>query len=154
MIKSIGKARLPKELSFPFGAQLLSEHLANVPQHDSLEVGFAWLSGMTPKQTIDHVESGKPLRVVTVQYEHERPGRSGSHFREKLGHFDERWSIWVDPVPSSRKAEARKLITQEGFPKIVGWLNKHREPTWCEGRHSCVLYIKFSEFSSIEFRYD
>ncbi len=143
MIPTRYKSKLPKQLCFPVGAQILSDALSGVPQLSSLSVAFHF----TWPTTVNHikylVEERKPMEILSASYRNIRPGRSGSHDLEKMGWYDETWELSVYPTFRDKKAVTRELIVKEGLSEIIDWFNEPRNPTWCEGRHNCSLFVTY-----------
>lgn len=129
MIPTSYKAKLPKFLSYPIGAELLTEGLSSVPQLDKLTVSFSAIPGLLKK---DLLFRSRPYRVVEVSYKHLRPTLSSPNPKSifATGYYDETWGIWVSAVPSELKSKARQLLLEEGLPKVVSWLSVERTPLW------------------------
>lgn len=83
------------------------------------------------------------MEILSASYRNIRPGRSGSHDLEKMGWYDETWELSVYPTFRDKKAVTRELIVKEGLSEIIDWFNEPRNPTWCEGRHNCSLFVTY-----------
>ena len=100
------KLRLPQRFSYPLGAELLSEHLAGVPQFADLRVCFsdrptAWASEF--QRTL---ADGVPYEIVRVS-------------------ADPSTSIYVYPVQSHLRHPAQQALVSHGLPALRTWLRDH-----------------------------
>ena len=104
-----------KEVSYPIGAEALSQALDGVPQHDRISCDF-YGGGAH-----DH---GKPqLYVLNVRYEKQARRFSDSAFALERGVFDPRWKISVFAVPRQLRGAIKLLLLEQGLPDLVRpWL--------------------------------
>lgn len=140
LIPSGVKAKLPKYLSFPVNATILSEAFKGVPQYDKLSAYYVeyHLIGNTDYST--NMKLGKPFPVLSISYTYEKPGLTGSYEMERLGFYDEKWLITVNSLPSVKKHIAKELLIEKGLPRLKKWLQQPRTETWRDGRHNIVVF--------------
>jgi hypothetical protein len=119
LIRTGLKATLPRGLSHPVGAEIISHSLADVPPYDSLWIAFG----------------SKVLRVGSCV-----PEELPLELRDFLGVFsvlcDNRggsWHLSVPAVPSKARCTIRRLLIADGLPEVRRWLLKPRPETWYEG---------------------
>lgn len=96
------KAEISSRLSYPVGAELISSELADVPQAESLEIGFYSLDQRVGSRS-------EPYDILSVFYIPQALHTSG-------------WKIEVRPVPRELKHIVRGALQAEFFPRIREWL--------------------------------
>src|SRR5262249_15553900 len=117
MIPTRYKAKLPRDLSYPIGAEALTEGLANAPHSESFSVSF-W-------------DKQQPHKVLVAEYQHSRkPGYSGANFLVESGWYDEKWGLTVYPVARAVRHLANRLIRERGLPLLVQWLRSSERAGW------------------------
>ncbi len=141
MIPTWYRANLPKTLSYPLGAKVISEALEGVPQTGSLVVEFYFWN--KKRRSLSGVP--QPYRVLSVSYWHD--GFSPLHRKVLVsGRSDPGWIITVEPAPRSlRHAIQSKLLT-EALPRIKRWLVASQGAGGRTGGHNIVF--RFDELAN------
>lgn len=141
MIPTRYKSKLPHTLSYPIGAEAVSESLKGVPQESALSIGFH------DKPTIfvsefQKLRDGKsPYPIFNATFRHIQPGLSASNRFIEEGWYEETWELSVYPVPRALKSVARQALLSEGLPRIRKWLTAERPPSWRHGRKRCEIFF-------------
>ena len=134
LIPTCYKDALPKTLSYPLGAQALSEALFDLPQAQNLSVSF-WNHSAAHRY-------GSPYPVLIAIYNGERPSRFNS---------GPKWRLEVEAVGRAVKHLVKTKLCNEGLPRVHKWLRANDHSMEREGRH--ILTILFDELS-LELRFD
>ena len=135
------KSTLPQRLSFPIGAEILSEALLSVPQFEKLTVTFFYYSKANdfPKESVE-------FSVVEIRFRNLKPNQNSPKQFIDEGFYDETWEITVKPIPRELKSKIKQHLIAQGLPKIKEWLSVKRPASWLEGRKSLeVLYHKIDD---------
>jgi hypothetical protein len=114
LIRTGLRDRLPPGLSYPVGAELISHHLADVPQYKELWIAF---NKHRPGMGIDRPKGVSGFQQVL-----------GGHWDHSGG-----WSLTVFAVPSVERSAVRRLLQENGLPSVRAWLRAHRPQTWFTG---------------------
>src|SRR5450759_3367558 len=101
MIPTRIKEKLPRTLSYPIGAQAISEVLAAAPHADEFSIGFFDRPGRGPRPFQQVLKDGLPYDIVTIKF---RPRRNVPPFG---GHGDDWDTWWFCVFPTTR--EMRQL---------------------------------------------
>jgi hypothetical protein len=139
MIPTSYKDRLPKDLSWPVNAQVLSEALEGVPQYDMLTVSFSMWSTFRKSEFVKQIEDKSVILVLGVYYCNKREDRWTARYLGEKGFCGESWQITVYPVPRNQKAIVRQAILSSGLADVRKWLGSHKPPSWYDGRKSLSL---------------
>lgn len=128
------RSKLSKDLSYPLGAEIISEAFAGVPQFESLSLSFSpygsiFSSGV--EKTRRHIE---PYKIFEVEMHHHLKGLTSPNRFIEEGFYDENWEIHVYPVPAELKSAAKRLLLDKGLPQAKQWCEKPRTETWKTGR--------------------
>jgi hypothetical protein len=105
MIPTSRKPKLPTSLSYPVGAELVSEALADVPQASKLHISFGLFRPLLRKD--GHM---KPYPVL-------RANHSGPVMPPSL-----RWGLRVWSVPSEAKHDIKESLVAGGLARVRRWL--------------------------------
>ena len=137
MIPTRLKAKLPPHLSYPIGAQRISDALAGVPHADELSLTF-WAASESRRLLAEQL----PYAVVVARFRPARkPGYVGSNAMVDAGFFDERWEIEVGPVLRQHRHVAQQLLEQRGMPAIARWLTASSRRGWTsQGRNIRLVF--------------
>jgi hypothetical protein len=136
------KVKIPKTLSYPLGAQAISEALQGVPQIGSLLVDFWYMNRMQWKLPIPL----QPYRVLSVSYWSASIKPAYRRFYIEAGQFDAGWRITVEPVPRSLRQSIQGKLLAEALPKMKTWLIASQDSEGRTGGHNLVL--RFDETSN------
>jgi hypothetical protein len=119
LIRTGLKARLPRGLSHPVGAEIISHALAGVPRYDSLWIAFG------PKVLRVHPSLPVELRLELRGFL--------SVFSVVCNNASGEWYLSVPAVPSEARPAVRRLLLSDGLPAVRRWLLRPRPETWYEG---------------------
>jgi|GEM_PF-2650848 hypothetical protein len=128
IIKTKYKDRLPKGLSYPIGAELLSQQLSEVPQFNAFELSFFFRCGKLYK-----VLNSQSIEFLTLAFKRSEKSISNTNKRKDSEWVKPHWNIYVSPVPSTIQKKVRKSCLELGFPIIKDWLIKDRPDNWYYG---------------------
>lgn len=117
LIQTGWRDKLPKGLSYPVGAELISAALAGVPQFDDLSIYFSITGWMSITSGAEDDEAQPFMRAFSA----------GLNFN--VGNA----SVSVPAVPSMYRQTVRKALVDYGMPKVKSWLDAPRPQTWFEG---------------------
>lgn len=128
LIRTGYRDKLPRGLSYPVGAEAISEALVGVPQFYDLWIAFTktgWMEISTnPKQVISF------MRTFAANLNFYNGGAS--------------FGITVPAIPSDYRQLVRKAIIDYGLPAIKIWLATPRSPTWCEGYREITVGVEIN----------
>ena len=108
------KDKIPKTLSYPIGAQALSEAFADVPQASTLRLHFCLAGDYRWRPPY-----AKRYIVLRAEYQHRIS--------------PPRWWISVYAVPRQERDAVRKKLEAEGLQRMHQWLCVNEGVTGCEG---------------------
>ena len=117
LIPTKSRAHLPRGVSYPLGAELVSDALRGVPQFDQLVLEFHAQPQYGPLDPEQLIFAGVSCRSR------------------------DDWSVWVSAVPSELAARARRFATYHGFAHWLAWLRRSRTETWFLHWHRCAIAI-------------
>lgn len=136
MIPTEYKDQLPKDLSWPINAKLLSEGLKGVVQFEKLTLSFYGCSTFRKSEFQTRIKNKVTILVISAEYANIKPL---SRYAIEKGWGEERWEMSVYGVPREAKRIVREAILSSGVSAIRAWLTKQRPPSWYEGRKSISL---------------
>jgi hypothetical protein len=146
LIPTNSKFKLPKTLSYPIGAEVVSQGLAGVPQIDDLRLTFSYHSSFEKEYKQDH-----PFKIFEAEFHKSDMNLTMSNDFIEKGAYEEKWELTVYPVPREKKSAAHHLLLEEGLPGIARWLATERTPLWRTGRKTISILFDQSE-ESISFQ--
>jgi hypothetical protein len=111
------KAKIPHTLSYPVGAERISEALQDVPQMQTLSISFVYY-----KQEQRLLDRTGLHQVMAALYRKSRPTLSSSNAMIDGGWYRPKWQITVSPVPREIKHTVMDLLVAEGLPRVRAWL--------------------------------
>jgi hypothetical protein len=120
LIATTYKAKIPSSVSWPMGAQEISDALAGVPQFDELRVTFSFY--MTNKTALNHWPW---MEVMRFAYYKGANSLSMSGNMIQRGHLERQWSISVSAVPRAERKRFHDMLLSE-LPKAAAWLSEHQ----------------------------
>ena len=141
MITTRHKARLPKSLSWPLGAEAISTALENGPHTADLTLSFS-ASPVWPASEFQRLlRESAPYPLLVVEYKPPlKPGYYGAAFLVESGWYDAKWELWVNPAPREVRAAAGAALRETGLPMVAEWLRSSFRPGW-EGRHHRLALV-------------
>jgi hypothetical protein len=123
LIPTLYKTKIPKNLSYPFGAEILSNALKEVKNYDDLYVGFSDYSFRDKSEYKRLIENKRQIKVMKISYNYNK--------YPFLGEFwDKDFDIIVYAVPKDKNQIVRETILEIGIPVIIEWLTKKRPDVW------------------------
>lgn len=136
MIPTTYKAKLPKLLSYPIGAEAISEGLADAPHMEEFTLTFY----DTPEWKVSDFQrtlrESLPYPILVAEYKPpSRPGYSGAQFMIEKGWYDKHWSLRVYPVRCELKHTVQQLLLEHGLPALAEWLRSARKSGWESRKH-------------------
>lgn len=121
LIPTLYKTRLSREFSYPIGAELLSEQLADVPQFSEFRICFSDAVGAWKSKFQRMIADGTDYEIVAA--------RLWSPFE-----------ISVYPVQRELKHAAQKALVAHGLPKLRDWMLQHRSPSSLRFASGAILF--------------
>jgi hypothetical protein len=103
LIPTLYKKRLPRELSYPIGAEPLSEHLAGVPHFSEFRLCFSDVVSAWKSKFQQMLAEGVDYEIVRVRF----------------------WSpfeISVYPVQRTQKHAVHEALLSDGLPQLREWM--------------------------------
>ena len=141
MIPTRNKIKLPKHLSYPIGAEAVSEALAATPLFELLSLVFwntpTWRSAEARRILAERM----PYAIVEASYKPRRkPGISASNDVIKDGWYDAMCEVWIYAVLPELRDLANRLLREQGLPAVAAWLKSSNQGGWLE-RHQRIELI-------------
>jgi hypothetical protein len=131
MIPTRCKAKLPKTLSYPLGAEAISKALADAPPAAEFALSFLDLPVWPASEFQRRLGEGKPYKILVAEYSPpHKPGYGGARSLIDSGWFDAQWSLRVYPVRRELRHAAGQLLRKQGLPVIVEWLRESDAAGW------------------------
>jgi hypothetical protein len=141
MIPTRSKSKLPKTLSYPLGAEEISQALAETPQVEEIRLSFHGL-GWPASEFQRVLREGLPYGIMEAAYTPPRsPGYSGANFMVETGWYDAKWSLMVYPVLRERRRLAHGLLVEHGLPIVAEWLRDSNQAGWENCQHNIELVL-------------
>ncbi len=104
------KARLPRDLSYPIGAEALSEHLADVPQVSEFRICFSDVVSAWKSKFQQMIAERADYEIITA--------RLWAPFE-----------IFVYPIQRSLKQAAHEVLVSHGMPQLRDWMPRQSSRT-------------------------
>jgi hypothetical protein len=134
------RSKHSKEVSYPIGAEALSQALIGVPQQEQITCSF--YAGHP------QYDDGKPQFYV-LQVSYQKKARNFHHTKSALesGALDPHWSIAVFAVPRHLRGAIKLLLLEQALPDIIRpWLIANNHLTGQTGTTTLdVEYIRAEE---------
>ena len=131
MIPTQYKAKLPRQLSYPIGAQALSMALVGAPHAESFSV-FFHKRPVEPASWFRQVlAQNHPYLILMAEYRADKsPGYAGAQFMIDRGWYEKKWELTVYPVLRELRHQANCLLRDRGLPLVVQWLRSSEQAGW------------------------
>lgn len=120
---------MPQTMTYPIGAEPISEALFGIPQFERLAIWFSSTSSIQEAR-----KQNKPYKIFEVSMIHLLKSLSSPQKFIEDGFYDENWEIHVYAVPRELKSAAKRLLIDEALPKAKQWCEKPRTEMWKTGR--------------------
>ena len=102
MIKtSCKKDKLPQGMSYPIGAEILSNALVGVPQYEELEISFWFRDEYRASSYNRKIKEKGEIIVLNTSYP-----------------FNDRWMIQIISVPSTHKKQVSEQLIAQVLPEL------------------------------------
>lgn len=146
MIPTRLKKKLPRRLSYPVGAQELSERLQGTPHVEALELVFWDRPNWSALEFQRWLRERTPYTILQGEFQPKRsPGVSGCNSFVERGWYDEKWEITVYPVLQELRHLAHQLLRSEGLEYLARWVKGSLAKGWLLRRHRCELIFSPAE---------
>jgi hypothetical protein len=140
MLTTDFKSKLPRKLSYPIGAEALSNALANAPFAEKLRLSFH-TPNMSHSQFMQILDRRQPYVILLAEYRPQlSPGYSGANFMMDAGWYEARWELIVYPVLKEQRRLANVVLNEDGLPFVRQWLGSSHEEGWLS-RHQSIELI-------------
>jgi hypothetical protein len=146
MIPTRSKSKLPKVLSYPLGAEAISEALADAPHLGELSLSF-YDQAVWPSTEFNRlVRKGLPYRMLSAAFMPPRKvSRSAPTTLVEGGWYQAHWSITVYPVLRELRHAAGQLLRGQGLPAVAEWLRSSERAGWDTRQHRLDLVFSPAE---------
>lgn len=128
IIPTFFKDKIPKELSYPTGAEEISRELSKTPQLEEIRLSFYFRQSnlFLTKETL--------FSVLELRFSHPHPSRSSPQHAFDANFYRRKWQIIVFAVPRELRNAISQKLMEEGFPEIRTWLgetiDRKRQDDW------------------------
>jgi hypothetical protein len=123
MLRTKLKDKVSGDMTYPVGAQTISEALGEFPQQEHLQLYF-WCHKPRKRDraaesvhTVAHVSCGK--RDASI---------STPNSWIDMGHCTPYWELGIQAVPRKYRARVKELLLAQGFSQLKAWLLAKRTP--------------------------
>jgi hypothetical protein len=144
LIPTSMRCKIPRSLSYPIGAQAISNFMFGIPIFDELSIWFTNGSSQCESAT----------SFIRARYKRTNLGMSASHSLERSGFYGPSWDIWVYAVPCNLNATIREFLKNEGLMEIRNWLEAPRSELWLTASHSITMFGKMTDQFIVSIRED
>jgi hypothetical protein len=138
IITTAVKNKIQKGLSYPLGAELISNELKGIPQFNEIELCFYGRDG----NTIGHYVPDESLtKLIGIS----KGDFTLNRFKEIMivRWWDDYWSIAIFGINSKNRNASKLGLVRYALSEMKSWLMKKREPSWYEGKRR--LYIALTD---------
>lgn len=146
MIPTYHKAKLSQRLSYPAGAETLTEGLGDAPHVASFRVTFSgqptWPDARVQKAATGDKAGAenRPHMILAAEYvPAHKQGYLASHAMVEQGWCDDRWMLTVYPVVRAMRSVAHRLLREQGLPRVAAWLRTSERAGWLGRRQRVEL---------------
>lgn len=133
MIPTWFKSKLPNTLSYPAGAQLLSDGLRGIPQFDQFVVRFQGRPMFSATDFNAMLKSGQPYVVLEAHFTKSDPSLTSPRSMIESGDFEAKWELTVYPVLRQYRHAAQAALEAIALPNLRQWLSHPKAQTWKSG---------------------
>jgi hypothetical protein len=132
------KTKIPKNLSYPFGAEILSNALKDIKKYDDLSVAFSDYPFRNKSEYKKLIENKKQIPVLDISYRYDKYPFFGEY-------WDKDFCITIYAVPRDKNKIIRDTILEIGIPIIKEWISKKRPETWYYKRQEITLLFDLEQ---------
>ncbi len=147
MIPTQYKAKLPKHLSYPIGAEAISEALEAAPHADSMSIWFSSLAIWAAPGYKRLIVEKLPYKIMMAEFQPARRRGMGPKSWIEKGWYDAKWKINVHPVLREFRQLAHNLLVEQGLPAVAEWLHSSRQAGWDSRRQRLTFIFNTAEAS-------
>jgi hypothetical protein len=131
MIPTSYKAKLPRQLSYPIGAETLTEGLEGAPHTESMSVSFREIPVWPGSRFRQTLAKQQPYKILVAEYRPtQKPGYGGSTSLIDSGWYEASWQLTVYPVVRELRHLANHLLREQGLPLVIQWLHSSERVGW------------------------
>ena len=150
MIPTRYKEKLSKHLSYPIGAEALTEGLADEPRVESFTLSFTGTPVCPTSRFQFALAKEQPYKIFAARYwPAMKPNYGGASWLAAGGWYDERWELTVRPVIQELRHSANRLLRERGLPLVVQWLRSSERAGWMSRSHKIELVFSPVEESLV-----
>jgi hypothetical protein len=122
------RTKLPKQLSYPTNAKMISDALAEVPQLSLFSISFLeiYLSRKLRHEDKEYI-------ILSIQYIYSKPNVYSSENLIQQGHYEPKWEIVVHSVPREYRHLVATQLETEFFIAAKKWLLERKDIYGLEG---------------------
>jgi hypothetical protein len=146
LIPKTFKAKLSQTMTYPIGAEVVSEALVGVPQFEKLMISFTPPNFGSASIFQDARKQNQSYKIFEVSMHHHLKNLTSPKRFIEEGFYNENWEIHIYAVPRELKAIAKQLLLNEALPKAKEWCEKPRTEMWRTGRK--YFQVLFNEKES------
>jgi hypothetical protein len=140
MIPTRYKSKLPRYLSYPIGAEALTEGLAHALHVELFKVVFYANARSRHSEFQQTLTQKQPYSILIAEHKpSQKPGYCGAQFMIERGYYDEHWELTVYPVLRELRHMANGLLREQGLPLVVEWLRTSDRSGWRSSKQSIEL---------------
>lgn len=110
LIRTASKSKIPQGFSYPLGAEIISEALADVPQYELLSIRFSSFNVVGNPKVEKPIETGE-CYVLQITY-----------YTDYQCNYHYPWHISVGALPSEHKHAAQEAL-KAVLPEVHHWLS-------------------------------
>ena len=147
------KSKISHELSFPIGAERISQALAETPQFAKLILHFnseRWRSNGDRWLSIKHGY----YEIFRVSYSGRRAQMAAERLAEDGESLWSEWQLDVFPVPRALRHRFHEYILETALPQVKDWLRKRNNPGHSGEDVLSFIYDEHKDELTSETRFD
>jgi hypothetical protein len=129
MIPTVFKSKLPGHLSYPIGAEALSQVILN--SFDASSVGLMFGSSDWPASGPKRLLADRSPQLILVTEFWPANYRGNT----------EEWYLHVYAVPRNLRQLANQLLREQGLPELARWFQDSGQPGWRSRRQQLTLKL-------------
>jgi hypothetical protein len=151
MLQPQYRDKLPEQLSYPVGAEVLSRELEKHSDLPDLELVFRASPISSTSNFQQLIARGLPHVILRVYFARWDKSVSIGNDPSWQKYLRGVWSLSVYPVRRILKSKAREALITAGLPLVAGWMTRRRDPSWYYGRKECEIQFDTDD-GTVEFR--
>jgi len=140
MIPTQFRSKLPRHLSYPIGAEALTEGLAGGSHAELFRVSFFDRSDLKHSEFQRIITQNRRYAILVAQYQPARnPGYTGAEFMIESGWYATKWEFEVYPVLCDLRHVVNRLLRERGLPLVIQWLGTSGQAGWLSWKQRIEL---------------